>query len=208
MSRVDDGQLGKNEDVQTVSRSPLSEPPKLDIPGHAEVGEYGDVRFQIVTGGGLIEAAVSGYGRTKDICCSSTPDTLVAAGIIDAAWIVEDRKSWCVVFDKSGPHLRIGGRGRPKGQYMKIDRYCSDPGQLRVTFPMTSSNIAAVAKLQQTAEVSRRGRHDEIDRVTRNALANHIAAVAPKRPAPACRIVGNVIYWPGRGSVSAVVPAC
>lgn len=67
--------------------------------------------------------------------CTCNAKSLIAAGIARVDWLIEGRKSWCIVFDESGARLRTGGRGTPKGQYINIDTYC-DRGDLRVWLPM------------------------------------------------------------------------
>lgn len=184
-------------DTKNSSTGPalLTEPPTIDIPDDAEINEHGWAAFPIATAAGAVE--VSTY--TRDATCIGTPKALIAAGIINADWIVEDRKSWCVSFDETGPHVRIGGRGRPKGAYVGIDSYCCDADEYRVRFALTRENQKALARLRRAGEQ----RHQECYDAVRHADADSLVA---RRSALVCHVEGNVIYWPGRGSVAAVSP--
>lgn len=134
--------------------------PTVNIPDNAEASDY-SLSFEIVTDAGMVVVSMS-FKTYEHVSCTGSAKALIAAGLISPEWLVGGQKSWCITFDEhSGPSVRIGGRGRPKGRYMSIDTYC-DPGMYRLRWDTTRleqdkyarcvDDLSRSGKLQQRNE--------------------------------------------------------
>lgn len=230
----------------------LTAPPVLAIPDDAEVAEQ-VVEFPIHTGDGRVGVGIAVRLDDVRVCCQGSWEALVAAGIVMRDWLVTNRiSSWCICFDGGMPSQRIGTRGRPKGQYMRIFYV---HGEYRADWCVTGTQAAALAtRIEKLWAASGKARQQEVQRQsTERALPPEAAHRVMKRNtdiaidwwknlikdtgcrytddsmngihlafealrqavADGCVVsvqpeqvdrqrVGNVICWPGRGSVAAV----
>lgn len=105
--------------------------PTIDIP---DATDYGDPQWPKALFS-IDAISVEEFG--SHFICTGNAKALIAAGIACADWFISDRKSWCITFADGTPYLRTGGRGTPKGNYIKIDTYC-ERGEYRVWVPITS----------------------------------------------------------------------
>lgn len=184
-------QIGNN-----IRPVPLAEGPTVIIPDDARIDESGWAKYAIETAFGSVEIQAD---NGDIIRCIGAAEALVAAGIVNVDWIVEGKKSWCVAFDEAGPDVRIGGRGRPKGIYINIDRYGCDRSEHRVILRQTIENKKTLARLRQVGKQRQPARVGPASGQADGLLARY--------PATACHIEGNVIYWPGSGRVPAALPS-
>lgn len=98
--------------------------PALEIPDDAKMDHESRAGFHVQSGAGTIEVGVHAWSidPLAEVCCGGTWPALLAAGLVAPDWFIEDRQSWCVVFINGSPQVRSGGRGRPKGRYVRLVR--------------------------------------------------------------------------------------
>lgn len=175
--------------------------PMIAIPRGAQLNEFEELGFSIETITGSVEVSTF----RNEINCFGTAEALVAARIINMDWIAEGRKSWCVYFDDAGPHVRIGGRGRPKGKYIQIHTNFCAAGEYRVIFPVSRDNELALAKLRTEAdpdisddpyisEVVKR--MNEMDSVGRAVVLNKAREMVKEHPLISSKPQCQVIQFP------------
>lgn len=234
--------------------------PALGIPDDAEMCGENGAGFQLQSRAGPIAVDVYAYSRdpSAKVRCIGPWPALLEAGLVSPDWLVEDRRSWSVVFSSGSPQVRIGVRGPPKGRYLSILR-TGKGGDLQVMWRVTPDETASYrvrleelwrrsgsARVETTKSETAgepwpvsvaheclqerlsdalawwKERIDDtgcrytddsqhrIDRAIealRRAVADGNVEEQPRTRRFDGQRIGNVVCWPGRGSVAAVDPA-
>jgi len=234
--------------------------PAPEIPDNAEIGAEGaTATFTLRSGGDSIAVAVSAWTGVSsvEVECHGTWAAMSGAGLVSPDWLVEDRRSWCVAFSDGQPRVVLGGRGRPKGRYISVQRW--NNGELYVSWRVTvAQSDSYCARLRQLWQTRAKGREESAESATQSGpwpasvahsyiqdkLGDALTWWKERVGETGCRLtndsqhridlaiealrravadgnveeqlrarrfdgqrIGNVVCWPGRGSVAAVDPA-
>ncbi|MBI4996158.1 MAG: hypothetical protein HZC22_04515 [Rhodocyclales bacterium] len=143
--------------------------PALAIPDNAGMEFEFSATLSLQSDGGSIAVDVwAGRGDPlARVRCGGTWAALSSAGLVSPAWLVEDRRSWCVAFIGGEPCVVVGGRGRPKGRYISVRR--GGAGDFDIAWPVTREQSDSYrARLDQLWQQRGKGREERAESATQS----------------------------------------